>query len=113
MKDIPDMHGDRMYNIRSFTVRLGQTRVFSFAKNVLTALFGFCGGALLRLSAMAPEGSVALRRGLVGATCWAAAWSVNKGARGINPEDSKEVYSYYMFLWKLFYLSYLVLPFAK
>jgi len=113
MKDIPDMHGDRVFNIRSFTVRLGQKRVFIAMKSLLTVLFGFFGGAFIRMSIMAPSGSAALRRGLVGVTCWAAVCSVNKEARSINPEDSEEVYNYYMFLWKLFYLSYLVLPLAK
>ena len=30
-----------------------------------------------------------------------------------DPENPKQVYQYYMHLWKLFYLSYLVLPFAR
>ena len=113
MKDIPDIHGDRVFNIRSFTVRFGQIRVFKNVTNLLSVLFGVFGGAFIRMSIMTSAGSAALRRGLVGVACWAAMWSVKKEARSINPEDSEEVYDYYMFLWKLFYLSYLVLPLAK
>lgn len=113
MKDVPDADGDRIFNIRSFTVRLGQKRVFGTMKNLLTALFGVFGGALIKWTTMAPAAPVAARRGLVGLACWAAGWSVNKAAKGVNAEDSGEVYDYYMYLWKLFYLSYLVMPFAK
>lgn len=113
MKDVPDSDGDRIFNIRSFTVRLGQKRVFETMKNLLALLFGFCGGGLMKWTAMAPVTSVAARRGLVGLCCWAAGWSVHNTAKGINAEDSGEVYDYYMFLWKLFYMSYLALPFVK
>lgn len=113
MKDVPDAHGDRIFNIRSFTVRLGQKRIFGTMKTLLTLLFGVFGGAMLRWTTLAPVMTVAVRRGLVGLACLSAGWSVNNAAKGVNAEDSGEVYNYYMYLWKLFYLSYLVLPFAK
>ncbi|KAL7528627.1 hypothetical protein ACHAWF_002647 [Thalassiosira exigua] len=113
MKDVPDAHGDRIFNIRSFTVRLGQKRVFNTMKGLLIALFAAFGGGLLKWSTMAPAAAVAARRGLVGLVCWAAGWSANREAREVDPEDSGEVYHYYMHLWKLFYLSYLALPLVK
>ena len=77
-------------------------------------LFGIFGTAMIRYSTLAQDiPLVAIRRGLVGLVCLIAGWSVNKEARGVNAEDSGEVYNYYMFLWKLFYGSYFVLPFAK
>jgi len=42
-----------------------------------------------------------------------AGWSVRREAKGVDPDEAGEVYGYYMHLWKLFYLSYLVLPFAR
>ena len=113
MKDVPDAHGDRIFNIRSFTVRLGQKRVFNMMKNLLTMLFGVFGGTMIRYSMAQDIPLVAIRRGLVGFVCLIAGWSVNKEAKGVDAEDSGEVYNYYMFLWKLFYGSYFVLPFAK
>lgn len=113
MKDVPDAHGDRIFNIRSFTVRLGQKRIFGTMKNLLTLLFGVFGGAMIRWTTLAPLMTAAVRRGLVGLACLSAGWTVNNAAKGVNAEDSGEVYNYYMYLWKLFYLSYLVLPFAK
>lgn len=113
MKDVPDIHGDRTFNIRSFTVRLGQKRVFGAAKNLLALLFGVVGGALMKMTTMAPDLSVTVRRGLVGLCCWAAGWWVNKAAVAVDAEDSEGVYNYYMKLWNLFYLSYLALPFVS
>lgn len=113
MKDVPDSDGDRKFNIRSFTVRLGEKRVFGTMKNLLAVQFAICGGWMMKWAVMAPAASVAVRRGLVGLCCWAAGWSVTNKAKGVNAVDSGEVYNYYMHLWKLFYLSYLALPFVK
>lgn len=113
MKDVPDAHGDRIFNIRSFTVRMGQKTVFGSMKNLLASLFGAFGVGMARWAMIAPSVDVTLRRGLVGLSCLVAGWSVNNKAKDVDAEDSKEVYNYYMYLWKLFYASYLVLPFAK
>lgn len=113
MKDVPDSDGDRKFNIRSFTVRLGQKRVFNTMKNLLSVLFCVCGSGLMKWTAMAPMATVAARRGIVGLCCWIAGYRVQNKARGVNAEDSGEVYDYYMYLWKLFYLSYFLLPFVK
>lgn len=113
MKDVPDARGDRIFNIKSFTVRVGQKRVFHAMKNLLTVLFGVVGGGMVKYATMAPTRGASLRRGLVGLGCWIAGWSTNQEAREVNAEDSGKVYNYYMHLWKLFYLSYLALPFVK
>eukprot|EP01082_Thalassiosira_pseudonana_P014088 g12098.t1 g12098 contig6:1212761-1214110(+) len=113
MKDVPDARGDRIFNIKSFTVRVGQKRVFHAMKNLLTVLFGVVGGGMMKYATMAPTRGASLRRGLVGLGCWIAGWSTNQEAREVNAEDSGKVYNYYMHLWKLFYLSYLALPFVK
>ena len=113
MKDVPDAHGDRIFNIRSFTVRVGQKRVFRTMKHLLTLLFGVVGAALVQRATVASSLWDSVRRGLVGLGCLAAGLSTRWEARDVDAEDSKEVYSYYMHLWKLFYLSYFALPFVK
>lgn len=113
IKDVPDIQGDRTFNIRSFTVRLGQKRVFDAAKGLLAVLFGVVGGALMKWTTLASDPAVAVRRGLVGLCCWAAGWWVNSAAVAVDAEDSEGVYKYYMKLWNLFYLSYVALPFVS
>jgi homogentisate phytyltransferase/homogentisate geranylgeranyltransferase len=113
MKDVPDAVGDRIFNIRSFTVRVGQKRVFGMMKNLLTLLFGVVGAALVQRATVASTAADSIRRAIVGVGCLVAGWSTRHEAKNVNAEDSGQVYKYYMHLWKLFYLSYLALPFAK
>ena len=114
MKDVPDVKGDSLSNIRTFSVRLGQKRVFKFMHRLLTGLFfgvgaGFFKGAITGSATQA----VKVGRFLVGTASFLAGLSVQREAAPVDPEDSKEVYNFYMHLWKLFYLSYLVLPLAR
>lgn len=113
MKDVPDVVGDRIFNIHSFTVKIGQKRVFRIVKNLLTLMFGVVGTALVRRIASADSVVDSARRTLVGIGCLAAVWSTRREAEDVDAEDSGEVYNYYMHLWKLFYLSYFALPFVK
>ena len=57
--------------------------------------------------------SLLVGRAVVGVSAVLAGLSVQKEAAPVNPEDPKEVYNFYMHLWKLFYLSYFVLPLAR
>jgi len=57
--------------------------------------------------------AVRIGRAVVGISSVLAGISVQRQATKVNPEDSNEVYNFYMHLWKLFYLSYLVLPLAR
>jgi homogentisate phytyltransferase/homogentisate geranylgeranyltransferase len=38
MQDIPDVEGDKVYGIRSFSVRLGQKRVYNTCNLFITFL---------------------------------------------------------------------------
>ena len=115
MKDVPDVKGDEISNIRTFSVRLGQKRVFGWMRRLLTSSFVISGlmffkGALMATSAPL---SVKLGRFIVGLAAIGCGRSVEKQAAPVDPEDPKQVYTFYMHLWKLFYLSYVVLPFAR
>lgn len=113
MKDVPDVEGDELAEVRTFSVRVGQKRVFHTMKRLLTSLFFLFGSGFVKAAFSAKTIPVILSRTLVGTLAFVAGISVNKEAVGVNPENSKDVYGYYMHLWKLFYLSYLVLPFAR
>ncbi|CAN0424282.1 unnamed protein product, partial [Ectocarpus sp. 8 AP-2014] len=52
-------------------------------------------------------------RGLVSALALIAGQLVRRRAAGVDPEQPKQVYDFYMDLWKIFYLSYLFLPLAR
>lgn len=113
MKDVPDVAGDEMSNIRSFSVRVGQERIFKAMRRLLCGLFVAFGAGFVRGAFLAPTKFLAGCRTLVGIASLAAGLSVREEAQPVNPKDSSEVYGYYMHLWKLFYICYLVLPFAR
>eukprot|EP00752_Nemacystus_decipiens_P005060 g4594.t1 len=116
MKDVPDVAGDRKFNIPSFSVVLGEARLFTFARRLLTALLWSTAAALGVGAKAAAEASLpwtAASRGFV--AVWAVVFgqTVRGRAAKTNPKEPKEVYHYYMFLWKIFYMSYLFLPLAR
>lgn len=53
------------------------------------------------------------RRAFAAVSALASGQLVRARARGVDPEQPNEVYGFYMFLWKIFYASYLVLPLAR
>lgn len=113
MKDVPDVMGDRIANIRTFSVKIGQNGVFQAMRNLLSGLFFAVGANFVRMAYAASTKGLATSRVIAGVSSVIFGLSVQKEAAPVNPEDSKQVYKYYMHLWKLFYLSYLVLPFAR
>lgn len=113
MKDVPDVKGDLVANVKTFSVRIGQGRIFGTMKNLLMGLFYSVGASFLYTAIQAPSSVLAACRSIVGISCVAAGLSVNKQATTVDPENPKQVYTFYMHLWKLFYLSYLVLPLAR
>ena len=103
-KDIPDLEGDRRYQISTFTVRLGQKAVFNLARWVLTVCYG----------------------GMIAASWWIAGvsasfltvthllllivfWIVSLR---VDLQDKAAIARFYQFIWKLFYLEYLIFPIA-
>lgn len=113
MKDVPDVLGDQSSNVRTFSVRIGQKRIFHAMRRLLTGLFVGVSVGFARAVPAATDGVLAACRGVTAVLSLAAAWSVRKEAQPVDPENSKQVYAFYMHLWKLFYLSYMVLPFAR
>mmetsp|Transcript_27011 Transcript_27011/g.39502 ORF Transcript_27011/g.39502 Transcript_27011/m.39502 type:complete len:389 (-) Transcript_27011:111-1277(-) len=115
MKDVPDVAGDEMARVRTFSVRIGQKRIFHTMRRLLSGLFGTVGIGFLRSASAAAATTpvTTVMRLSIATLSFLAAWEVNKASRGVDPEDSKQVYAYYIHLWKLFYLSYLFLPFAR
>ncbi|KAG5188763.1 tocopherol phytyltransferase, partial [Tribonema minus] len=119
LKDVPDFKGDAQHNIRSFTVRMGRERVFAAASNLMIALLWGTGAAMAAAAVRAasaagtPLSWVVGARAALAAVAGAAGRTVLLKRRAVNPTDPKQVYKFYMFLWGLFYTSYLCLPFVR
>jgi homogentisate phytyltransferase/homogentisate geranylgeranyltransferase len=113
MKDVPDVLGDRAFQVKTLSVQIGQERVFRLARRLLTTLFVSVGVAFGRGAVLAPTLVLGLCRGGTAIAALLAGGGVRRQAQAVDPEDNSQVYTYYMYLWKLFYVSYLVLPFAR
>jgi homogentisate phytyltransferase/homogentisate geranylgeranyltransferase len=110
-KDIPDIEGDRRYGISTLSVKLGQRTVFNLARGILTVCYlGMVLVApwLTGINRLFLAGSHLLLLGLL--------WYVSLQMPHRNPMaigQSKLAYpQFYQFIWKLFFLQYLLFPLA-
>jgi homogentisate phytyltransferase/homogentisate geranylgeranyltransferase len=103
-KDIPDLEGDRLYNINTFTIRLGPTAVFKLARWVLTSCY--LGMIVLGpwIPAVQPVFLIATH-GLAIATIWWLSFRVDLTSK-------QEIARFYQFIWAFFFLEYLIFPIA-
>jgi homogentisate phytyltransferase/homogentisate geranylgeranyltransferase len=121
MKDVPDLKGDQISNIRTFTVRIGPQKIFHAMRRLLFLLlsstsmaFAWGTASALHLSSSASSlSTLALSRACISLLALYMALQSRRKGLNVNAQDGKEVYNYYMYLWKIFYQSYLVLPFAR
>ncbi len=103
-KDIPDLEGDRLYHITTFTVKLGQRSVFNLARWVLTACYGGMVAAGLLISGVNSALTVGWHLAALG-LLWVMSLKVNL-------QDQRAIAQFYQFIWKLFYLEYILFPLA-
>jgi len=104
-KDIPDMEGDRLYNITTFTIRLGAPAVFNLARWVLTACYlGMALAGVLWLPSVNPVFLVITHLVALGLMWWRSL--------GVDMQDKSAIAQFYQFIWKLFFLEYLLFPAA-
>ncbi|MGF1535155.1 MAG: homogentisate phytyltransferase [Elainellaceae cyanobacterium] len=104
LKDIPDIEGDRCYHIRTYTVRVGPRPVFRLALWTLTLCYGGMIAAALLLPSL--QTLVVLVTHLV---ALAAIWVY--GQR-VALSDKGAIARFYQFVWRLFFLEYMLFPVA-
>ncbi|KAL6508998.1 hypoxanthine-guanine phosphoribosyltransferase [Orobanche gracilis] len=105
-KDIPDIVGDKIYGIQSFTVRLGQERVFWICILLLEMAYavGFFVG--ITSSSTWSKWTTVIGHTLLGLLLW-------NRAKSFDWKSKASLTSFYMFIWKLFYAEYLLIPLVR
>lgn len=104
-KDIPDMEGDKQYNITTFTIQLGKPVVFNLARWVLTVCYvGMILAGVLWLHSVNLLFLVITHLVLLGLMWWRSL--------SVDLQDKKAIAQYYQFIWKLFFMEYLIFPTA-
>lgn len=105
-KDIPDLVGDELHGIETFTVKLGPQRAFDLGRLILTVGYvGVMSVALVQLPQ--PNGVLLLvTQGVALALFWLA-------SRRVDLWQPGSMARFYMFLWGLFYAQYIILSLAQ
>ncbi|MEG4075084.1 homogentisate phytyltransferase [Microcoleus sp. Pol14C2] len=104
-KDIPDMEGDKEYNITTFTIELGKPAVFNLSRWVLTVCY--LGATLAGAMVLSNVNLVFLAVSHLVALGLMWFWSAK-----VDLDDKIEIAAFYQFIWKLFFLEYLIFPAA-
>lgn len=104
-KDIPDVHGDRLLQIRTFTVRMGVRSVYYICLGTLTGMYV----ASMVLGMILTRGSV--RVAMVGGHA-VLLGTLGRMVAGKDCTKQEDLVAVYMSIWKLFYAEYLLIPFA-
>ncbi|AGF51462.1 slr1736 [Synechocystis sp. PCC 6803] len=104
-KDVPDMEGDRQFKIQTLTLQIGKQNVFRGTLILLTGCY--LAMAIWGLWAAMPLNTAFL---IVSHLCLLALlwWR----SRDVHLESKTEIASFYQFIWKLFFLEYLLYPLA-
>ncbi|KAF6261620.1 UbiA prenyltransferase family [Scenedesmus sp. NREL 46B-D3] len=105
-KDIPDVKGDTQAGVLTFSVRHGVKAIFWTCVGVLMA--AYAGGIAFAFTSPEPWSRVpvAVGHAALGALLWSRSAEVNVGRK-------QELTDHYMFVWKLFYAEYLIIPFLR
>jgi len=112
MKDVPDVLGDRANHIRSLSVRLGPAKALRLATTVLKALLVVTGCAFAVGAGAAGNLDRAGFRGVLAFAALLFLKRLRHEERKVDAENPKQVFDFYMFVWKIFYVSYVLLPLA-
>jgi homogentisate phytyltransferase / homogentisate geranylgeranyltransferase len=100
-KDIPDMEGDRRFQIKTLTLRLGARRVYRSGSLLL-------GLTLLALALLPFFFSFSLNAALFGVIHVVMLLSLWVAGRRVRLDEPATVRQYYQFVWVLFFMEYIV-----
>ncbi|KAI3913011.1 hypothetical protein MKW92_040031 [Papaver armeniacum] len=93
-KDIPDVDGDRDFGIQSFSVSLGQERVFWLCVNMLLVAYGAAIVVGATSSFIVSKILTVLGHFVLGSFLWLR-------ARHVDHTSKADITSFYMFIWKV------------
>lgn len=102
-KDAPDIEGDRKYQISTFTLLLGKLAVFNITRWTITICYvGVILAAIFLLTSINLPFLIIAHIFLL-VCLW---WRSNK----VDLDSKISITAFYQFIWKLFFLEYLIFP---
>ncbi|MEA2296068.1 MAG: homogentisate phytyltransferase / homogentisate geranylgeranyltransferase [Solirubrobacteraceae bacterium] len=105
LKDVPDAEGDSAFDVRTFTVRLGQRTALLLGMAALTVAYaGMAVLGPLLLDGVQPAVLIGAHAAALALVWW---WALR-----VDPGDRDDFTAFYMRVWGLFFCEYLVVPAA-
>jgi homogentisate phytyltransferase / homogentisate geranylgeranyltransferase len=102
-KDVPDMEGDKQYNISTFTLLLGKEKILVLSLWIVSSCYlGTILAGILQLPGTNSVFLVISHTGLLILLWWRS--------RQVDLENKIAIAQFYQFIWKLFFLEYLFFP---
>jgi len=99
-KDLPDIDGDRKFNVNTFAARLGPRKMIRVVVALLSVNYLFA----LLFSLLSPTGAV--RKPVMALGHMALLGWLWLSWRKFDPNVRKDIQAFYAFIWKLFYAEY-------
>jgi homogentisate phytyltransferase / homogentisate geranylgeranyltransferase len=103
-KDIPDMEGDSQYNIATLSLKLGKETVFNLSLWIITT----CYLGIIITGNLQPNINHIF---LTITHLIPLIWLWQKSTK-VDLQTKTEIANFYQFIWKLFFLEYLIFPLA-
>jgi homogentisate phytyltransferase / homogentisate geranylgeranyltransferase len=104
-KDVPDMAGDQKFQIQTFTISWGKSAILNITRWVISiAYLSMMAAGIWLLPGVNTAFLVACHSVLLGLLWWRS--------QDVDLEDQQAIASFYQFIWKLFFLEYLLFPLA-
>ncbi|MGL5805575.1 MAG: homogentisate phytyltransferase [Xenococcaceae cyanobacterium] len=104
-KDVPDLEGDRKYNIKTFTLLLGKPAIFDFSRWLITISYlGIIIAGIFWIPQVNLLFLILSHLILLGLLWWQSFQ--------VNLEEKTAIANFYQFIWKLFFAEYLLFPIA-
>jgi homogentisate phytyltransferase / homogentisate geranylgeranyltransferase len=104
-KDVPDMEGDKQYNISTFTLLLGKEKILALSLWIVSSCYlSTILAGILQLPGTNSVFLVISHTGLLILLWWRS--------RQVDLENKIAIAQFYQFIWKLFFLEYLFFPAA-
>ncbi len=104
-KDVPDLEGDKQYNITTFTILLGKSAILKISCGIILVCYlGMITVGLLSHFNLNTLFLIVSHLGLLGLLLWRS--------QQVDLEDKKSIAKFYQFIWRLFFLEYLLFPLA-
>lgn len=104
-KDVPDLEGDKQFNINTFSLAIGKPAVFKITCTVISACYlGMIGAGLFWLTSLNAGFFIISHIVLLTLLWWRS--------QNVDLEEKSAIADFYQFIWKLFFLEYLLFPIA-